>query len=274
MLDALIDGQRGDRIDVRARGLHYADGLFESIRRIDGRLPLWPWHRARLACSARALGLRLPDLTQLDAQLQMVAPGQPDCALKLIVWAADEGRGYGRNWPTDTRVALLAYALPALEQIDACSVSDALGLAGSPRGLKTLARIEQVRAHSRALAAGANAALLRDRAGRPLCFSHGSLFLRLGSELLTPPVAHGALAGVSRAWLLAQSELRVRVAPLSARLLAQADEVLFSNALRGVLPVRSIDGRAYAAGDCSAKLAAHWQNLCSGKTGARPGGRY
>jgi 4-amino-4-deoxychorismate lyase len=272
MLDALIDGRRGGSVDLQARGLHYADGLFESIRRVDGRLPLWPWHAARLAFASRALGLRPPPAEMLRAQLLGIAPAHPDCALKLMLWATDNGRGYGRAWPAEARVGVLAYPLPApLEAIDACSASHPLGIGGSPHGLKTLARIEQVRAHSQALAVGASAALLHDRHGRPLCFSHGNLYLRLGSELFTAPLAHGALAGVGRAWLLGQVDLRVRVVPLSRSLLEQADEVLFSNALRGVLPVRSIDRQTWTLGSCSAELARRWQNLLSGRSLAGQG---
>jgi 4-amino-4-deoxychorismate lyase len=272
MLDALIDGQRVDAISVAERGLHYADGIFESIRREQGEMPLWPWHQARLAFAARASGLILPDADIIRAQLKALAPGQPSCAIKLMLWATEAERGYGRRWPERSLLALLAYPLPTAQAgIKAVSATVPLAAGGSPRGLKSLARFEQVRAHSQALAAGADAALLRDDKARPLCFSHGNLYARLGSRLLTPPVAHGALAGVTRAWLLGQTDLHVQVAPLSASLLAQSDEVLFSNALRGVLPVSVIDGRKLVAGEWAARLARRWQNLMAGRSGADKG---
>lgn len=272
MLDALIDGQRLDSVGLGERGLHYADGVFESIRREQGRMPLWPWHRARLAFTARAQGLKLPKDQTIEAQLEALAPDHPGCAIKLMLWAAGGERGYGRRWPAQSRLALLAYPLPeAVTSIKAVSATEALAAGASPYGLKSLARADQVRAHSQALAAGADTALLRDLQGRPLCFSHGTLYVRLGGTLLTPPAAHGALAGVTRAWLLGQPDLALRVAPLSARMLAQADEVLFSNAVRGVLPVSAIDGQERVAGKLSASLAHRWQNLMIGRIGAMKG---
>jgi para-aminobenzoate synthetase/4-amino-4-deoxychorismate lyase len=61
-------------------------------------------------------------------------------------------------------------------------------------------------------------------------------FYRLDSCLYTPPVASGLLPGTLRASLLATGQVRERVLPLAE--LAQVDELLMGNSVRGLVRVR------------------------------------
>ncbi len=57
-------------ISVQDRGLLYGDGLFETIRAEAGK-PLWLGHHlARLAQSAAALNLTLPQSFPWESQIQ------------------------------------------------------------------------------------------------------------------------------------------------------------------------------------------------------------
>lgn len=259
MLDALTDGRRDGQLAPLLRGLAYADGVFETLRRSAGQVPFWPWHRARLRFALAATGLAQPDWPTLEAELQAIAAAHPDAVIKLILVAPAGGRGYGRPWPAAPVRHLQAFVPPpTATSLHAVSALHAQAAGPSPRGLKRLAMVDQVRAQSAAEAAGADTALLRDRAGRPLSFSQGSLLVRRGSDWLTPPVADGALAGVCRAWLLCQPGVSVRVERLGPAALRDADEVVFANAVRGPLALASLDGQCLSRGSGAAELALRW----------------
>lgn len=52
-----VDGVQGERLSPLDRGLAYGDGLFETCRVIDGCIPLWSWHRARMLKGLARLGM-------------------------------------------------------------------------------------------------------------------------------------------------------------------------------------------------------------------------
>ena len=259
MLDCLIDGRPGRQVEVDSRALNYADGVFETMRRCRGRLPFWPWHQARLRFGLAATGLHQPDWGELEKALEQLAPGAADCVVKLLVTACSTGRGYGRAWPAAVSWVLSAHPLPSTQPSLRAGLScEALGRAPSPQGLKRLALTAQVRAQSLAERVGHDTALIRDRLGRPVSFSQGSLLARHGECWLTPPLAHGALAGVTRAWLLSQTDVVAAVKPLTMENLLSADEVLFCNAVRGPVPVIELDARRLPQGLRGPALMRRW----------------
>lgn len=80
--------------------------------------------------------------------------------------------------------------------------------------------------------------LLWNQAGELTETTRANLVLRLGGELLTPPVACGLLAGTARAELLDRGEIRER--RLTRDDLLRADEILLVNSVRGWIPARLV----------------------------------
>jgi len=115
MSNVLINGISARYVDVMDRGLHYGDGLFETILYAGGRLQFWEQHIARMSAGARKLGIRFPgeqcffdDISKLTRHSQ-----HQDSIIKLVLtrgsgeiggyhcWAEFYLRGYG--WvPVDT----------------------------------------------------------------------------------------------------------------------------------------------------------------------------
>ena len=58
MIECLVDGEVSGHISAGDRGLHYGDGLFETIAVIDGQPRFWQGHMDRLAagCVDRPAG--------------------------------------------------------------------------------------------------------------------------------------------------------------------------------------------------------------------------
>jgi len=56
MIDCLVNGELGQRVSAADRGLHYGDGLFETIAVIDGQPRFWQGHMDRLGAGCERLG--------------------------------------------------------------------------------------------------------------------------------------------------------------------------------------------------------------------------
>ena len=79
-----------------------------------------------------------------------------------------------------------------------------------------------------------------------LCEGTGSnVFLEVGGRLVTPGLASGCLAGVTRALVLEWTDAVEREVPVEA--LAAAGEVFLTSSTRDVQPVAMVDGRAVPA---------------------------
>jgi para-aminobenzoate synthetase/4-amino-4-deoxychorismate lyase len=90
----------------------------------------------------------------------------------------------------------------------------------------------QVYAAAREGCADADDVLLYNQRGEVTETCRANIAVRLGKELITPPVSCGLLAGTYRARLLAEGKLCERVIPLE--LLAECDELYSLNSVRGL----------------------------------------
>ena len=262
----LVDGAADDRLSVLDRGLAYGDGLFESIRLVDGRAPLWPRHMQRLAEGCRRLGLPAPDANLLWREARQVGRDMPQAVVRITVTRGNGERGYAvPASPRPLRI-VAAFAPPQVAgetyrqgiRVRLCE----LRLAEQPwlAGIKHLNRLEQVLARSEwsdpAIAEG----LLCDTGGRLICATMANLFAVVDGSLLTPSLERCGVAGVARAEVLDACP-RARVAELLPATLAHASEVFLSSSVRGIVPVRALDQHVYAVGAVTRHLQRHWHNL-------------
>jgi branched-chain amino acid aminotransferase len=195
-------------------------------------------HLARLAGSAAALGLTA-DLDAVRAGIAAVlAPGvqrvrvtigSPAGPVVVGGPAPERGAPAVRRsaWVRNERSPLTGHKSTAY-------AADALALADA-------------REH------GGDEALLADTRGRLSEGATSNVYVEVDGELLTPSLASGCLPGVLRALVLAWSAeegLPVREADLPwtvlERVTAGEAGLAISNALRGFVPARSLDGTPVA----------------------------
>jgi para-aminobenzoate synthetase/4-amino-4-deoxychorismate lyase len=103
--------------------------------------------------------------------------------------------------------------------------------------------------------------LIEDADGNVLETDRANVFAVIGSVLKTPPADGRLLPGVARATVLrvaAEAGLAAEATPLTRHDLLTASEVFVTNAVRGVLPVRSVAGVALPAapGPATERMAA------------------
>jgi branched-chain amino acid aminotransferase/4-amino-4-deoxychorismate lyase len=250
----------GDVLPADDRGLTLGDGLFETLLAVDGRLSHAGLHFRRLAASATALGLPPPPE---GARLEAVARetlarnglDRGRAALRLTLTAGRSARGLVREPSAAAR--LLVTASPAPEAgtpVRLATVSVRRNPASPASRHKTLSYIDSVMALREAHQAGADEAVMFNTAGRPASAAAANLVFRIDGQIVTPSLSEGVLAGTTRSRLLAALPEMVE-RRLTRTDALRADALVLTNALRGIRPALSWDGRDLpGSGELKARL--------------------
>ena len=237
-----IVGAHEPAITAADHGLTVGDGIFETMKIVDGRAFALDRHLTRLVRSAAAVRLGLPDLAWLrdgiDEALAMAGPGAGRLRVTITSGPGPLGARRGTAdpttliqvgaptpWPPYARVALMDW--PRNER--------------SPlAGIKTISYAEGVFALARER--GADEAVFANTQGN-LCEGAGSnVFVAIEGVLSTPPLSAGCLAGVTRELVCEATDV-VEV-DLAFDVLARCDELFLTSSTRDVHPVSHVDGRA------------------------------
>jgi len=236
------------RISVFDHGLVVGDGVFETIKVAQGVPFAMTRHLQRLRRSALGLGLGEPDLDHIrDGAMEVIAnSGKPPLArLRITYTGGKSPLGSERgNSPNTAIVAMAEQPAPAAA-VDVATVPWPRNERGALSGLKTTSYGENVRALAYAAERGGSEAIFGNTVGQ-LCEGTGSnVFVVIGGQLLTPPLASGCLAGVTRALVIEWADAQEKDLPMEA--LASAEEAFLSGTTRDVQPIRHVDGVALPA---------------------------
>jgi branched-chain amino acid aminotransferase len=252
---------RSDRPVLTAadHGFTVGDGVFESVKVVDGRPFALRRHLERLAVSATGLGLPAPDAATVRAGVAEVLAGEPIRFGRLrITWTAGPApMGSGRGDGAPTLVIAAAEGEPAAASVEVVSVPWPRNERSAIAGLKTTSYAENVVALAYARERGGSEALFANLGG-DVCEGTGSnVFYVLDGELRTPSLASGCLAGVSRALVLEWYGAREVDEPIEV--LADASEVFLTSTTRDVQPVRRLDDQVLdVPGPVTADVRATW----------------
>ena len=244
-------------LSARDRGFTLADGLFETLRVVGGRIFQWPEHLARL--EAGLLALRVPSPSALEAWVHAAVhdAGLQDAALRITVTRGTGGAGLAPPAAGPPTVVVAVSPLPdfGVELYTRGLSARIVGGRRNPQarlaGVKTLSYTENVVAWLEARESGADEALLLDTDDHLSEASASNIFLVSGSSLITPPVSCGALPGITRATVI---DLAVREGlPVAERVcvaddLMTAQEAFLTSSLRGLAPLVGVNGHRIADG--------------------------
>lgn len=231
-------------------GVTVGDGVFETCKVVDGTAFALTRHLARLHRSAAIIGLRLPwddhhvrgacdDAIAAAGgsgvgRLRITVTGGPgplgsdrgDVPPTLIVAAAPSGA-----WPATTTVATVPWTRNERSAV---------------AGAKTTSYAENVVALAEAHRHGASEAILANNAGA-LCEGTGSnVFVVADGVLMTPSLATGCLAGITRE-LVCELVAVVERDDLTFDDLLGADEAFLTSSTRDLHPITAVDGRVLPA---------------------------
>ena len=272
------------RISPLDRGFLYGDSVYETIRTYGGRPFLLDRHLDRLRRSAEALGIDTakapidPGRAVREA-LERAATGADEACIRVILSRGRGGAGYDEAdcgeptlvvhvrpcplIPDDWRregvdVAIVAVRRNARESLDpAIKSSNLLNNLLAWRAARSLRAYEPI---------------LLDAAGSIAEGASSNVFLAKDGRLMTPALEVGLLRGITRDAVLELARdggLAVEEATLPAEHLRQADEAFLTSTLKGVLPIRRVDGwplRDGRPGPLTRRLAALYDALTQDET--------
>jgi 4-amino-4-deoxychorismate lyase len=259
-----VDGRPAAAVSPLDRGLHYGDGLFETIACVGGRPRFLSLHLERLLRGCRRLGLAAPGNVELRRELLGIAALTDRAVVKLLLTRGPAtARGYGVSGNEKTTRLALRYRWeaddPRLAEQGVRVRTAALRLAENPplAGLKHLNRLEQVLARREWSDPQIAEALMFSSGGRLVSGVMSNVFLVEAGKLRTPQLDRCGVAGVMRQVVLREAAhlgIATEEVALGSEDLARTRELFLTNALIGVRPVSAVDGRACEVGQVTREL--------------------
>lgn len=252
-LRLMLDGQMANQLPATDRGLHYGDGLFETLLVNSGQPLLWAAHRARLARGCERLGLGpLPDRL-LEEEIALLLHGEMQGVLKILLTRGSGGRGYAPPQGGASRRILMLYPPRAPDpcwragvRVHLCQTPVTLNPALA--GLKHLNRLDSVLARAEWRDPGIAEGLMFDLEGQLVGGTMSNVFLWDGERLKTPRLDRAGIAGTVRALVFEQAR-DLGIACEECRLgradLARASGLFLTNALIGVWPVHALANQSF-----------------------------
>ena len=238
------------------RGLTLADGVFETMRVLNGIAPLAHEHFARLVLGAERLGLVVP--VGLDTHITEAAAAARrmqlmDGVLRVSLTRGDVIPGTaGLSGGASRSIVSLTPRFAVREEVLARGLtlitSQWRWSARRPTaGIKTLDYTGNVIALREAHSQGADDALVLDTDDRIVGCTASNVCWFSEATLFTPAPSTGALPGITLGLLrqLAPSvglEVQEVEAPVAA--LTHADAACACSSIRGIIPITQLDGVA------------------------------
>jgi len=257
----MINGEITGEIAATDRGLHYGDGLFETMAVVDSRPRLWTAHMARLQRGCEVLRLPTPDLQLLQDEAYALSAGSERAVLKVMITRGSGGRGYRPPQEAVPQRLLFRYPWPDYPEpsqglrLRICQTP----LACNPAlaGIKHLNRLEQVLARAEWDDPTIHEGLMCDLDGMVKEGTMSNLFWVQDGRLYTPDLSRCGVAGVMRGQVMALARdlgISVMLDEVHPDELAQMDEVFLTNSLIGIWPVAHLAGRDLAVGELTEGL--------------------
>jgi 4-amino-4-deoxychorismate lyase len=259
-----VNGLPGGGLSPLERGLHYGDGLFETLACVGGRPRFLALHLERLREGCARLGIEFPAPEELRREILEAASGADRSIVKVLLTRGPAvARGYGTSGAERPTRLTLRYGWEAEDPrlaADGVRVrTAALRLAENPAlaGLKHLNRLEQVLARRESPATAFAEALMFSSGGRLISGIMSNVFLVEGGALRTPLLDRCGVAGIMRQVVLreaARAGIQAVETALEGADLERTRELFLTSAVTGVRPVRELDGRACAPGAVTREL--------------------
>lgn len=244
----LINGESVETLPVSDRGLHYGDGLFETIRNGQGQPVLWKAHLERLERSAARLGIPC-DISKIEAESKAVInKAAEQGVLKILLSRGSGGRGYTPPESAQPTRIIQWHALPA-DLAHNASAGITVRLCKHPvsvnpalAGIKHLNRLDQVMA-SRELGPDEQEGLMLSPSGQLIEGCKSNLFIVLDGVLMTPDLSEAGVAGVMRDYIMAiraDAGRPVQQTTIRFEALLEASELFVCNSVLGIWPVNAL----------------------------------
>lgn len=260
-LDGKFVPEADAKVSVFDHGLLYGDGIFEGIRFYNGRVFRLEEHLERLWDSARSICLEIPmgrgEMT--EALLETIRQnGLNEGYIRLIVTRGVGNLGLNPVQCKRPSVIIIATTIALYPKemyengltVVTCATRRTNAAALNP-AVKSLNYLNNVMARIEANLAGADEALMLNDAGNVAECTADNVFIIKRGQILTPPIAAGALRGITRSVVFdiaAELDLKVTEADITRHDVFVADECFLTGTAAELIPVIKADGRMIGNG--------------------------
>ena len=257
-----IDGRlrtdpRDATVSATDHGLVVGDGVFEALKVTSAGPFAVGRHLDRLERSAAAMGLPAPDRTAVRQGIDAVLAERRFASGKVrITYTGGDGPlGSQAAYGSPTLVVAAVETTVAPVSTDVVTAPWRRNEHGALTGVKSTSYGENVRGLAYAQAQGCGETIFLNTAGN-VCEGTGTnVFCVFGDTVVTPPLAAGPLAGITRELLLEWAPVLERDLTFEEAL--GADEVFLTSSLRDVQLVERWDGHAFTGlGATTSRLSA------------------
>jgi len=246
-------------VSVFDRGFLYGDDVFETMRTARGRCVELERHLARLRNGCAAIGLELPWTTEDLARLTGETHAATDNDESYVRMMVTRGQGPLMLDPRHAAAPLLMIiakplALPTEEQYDcgiAATVVHVMRGSGLDPAIKSGNYLENIQTLRKAIAAGADDAIMCDERGHITEGPTSNVFIVQAGSVLTPPLDAGILPGITRQLVCEVAlgmGLDMNARSITLEELRGADEIFMTSSVRGMMPVTRLSGQAVGTG--------------------------
>ncbi|RMB64080.1 aminotransferase class IV [Dokdonia sinensis] len=239
-------------LGVYNRGFLYGDGVFETMKVVNGKILFWEDHYFRLMAAMRILRMEIPmnftpEYLEEEIKKTIEAGNLIDQAasLRLTVYR----KGAGRYLPETNEVGYYAFAKAvsspfytlSTEPYEVELYKDHYLNADLLSTLKTTNKLIHVTGSIFAQENNFDNCLLVNNNKNIAEALQGNLFLVKGNHIKTPPLEDGCLRGIIRKQLLSiltlMKEYTFEESSISPFELQKADELFITNTIIGIQPV-------------------------------------
>ncbi|HEX8270724.1 MAG TPA: aminotransferase class IV [Flavobacterium sp.] len=241
----------GSNILEGNRAFLFGDGVFETVKIVDGRILYLEDHYFRLMSAMRIVRMEIPmtfTMEYLESQLLATsfAAGCSDSARARMTIYRNTG-GYYK--PLDNTVSFLITAEPQQSQTykvesnlyEVDLYKDFYVTKQLLSSIKTTNRLLNITGSIFASENDLSNCILLNDQKNVVEALNGNLFMLTGNVLVTPPVSEGCLNGVMRKQVLEigrkRSDLQIEEAVISPFDLQKADELFITNVIVGIQPI-------------------------------------
>jgi len=240
-----------DNLLATNRAFLYGDGVFETVKILDGKILFLEDHYFRLMSGMRIVRMEIPmDFTMEYFETQILSAAKANQCLNSARARITVYRNSGGFYlPQDNSVSYMIYA-NALEgnvyeigksHYEVDLYKDFYITRQLLSSIKSTNRIINITGSIFADENGLDNCLLLNDEKNVIEALQGNLFMLMGNKLITPPVSDGCLNGVMRKQVLALARkienLEVVEESVSPFDLQKADELFITNVIIGIQPI-------------------------------------
>ena len=259
-------------VPLNDRGLLYGDGLFETMRVVNGCPFRLAQHLERFHRGADFLKIKLPftpkEIQKIATEL-IEKNSLPECVLRVMLTRGPGERGYSPSAADQPMLAMVLHPLPPAcedEGLQWSMVTSQFHIPASDpiSGFKTTNKLLNVLARADAQARGADEALLLNTNGEVAEAAGGNIFWVYQNRICTVPSGRGVLPGITRAVVLEICQalgLETNKRVVKPQQLQKSEGIFVTQSILGIVPVAAFDGQPIAPSPLVDQIASAYHDI-------------